>query len=261
MTTLIPDFSKPPQWVLDMHDPDTMASHVYVTEGENPDSYVIQEIDFEEMNPYAVPITFNIEFPVKGTAEVFVGDKVALYEKLLSLDSKVILSRSVSNLIADGHLAAMAYGHSSAFETPALVCNAYLAFLRAEEAYKASPEKAGLAYDFINLHPMFWHKTKTRRGNTEVVTEQGWGHLQWQVFNKKNKDTGELETSVTIETGQGSWHDYNLDVYAPSFDGAVIELAKLIHTHYDSHGGFTDKTKKGPNDNFFRDAKSGSEEK
>jgi hypothetical protein len=273
MDTLTSDFSNPPQWVLDMFDPETMPSHVYVSEGAEPDSYVIQEIDFQAMNPYAVPVSYDYEFPVKGQDEIFVGDKVALYEKLKSLDSKVILSRSVSKLIADGYLAAMAYGHSSDFETPALVCSSYKEFLKTQEAYKENPEQIGLAYNFINQHPMFWHTEKVVRSvrsrrsernqnpeksdqteKLEIVTGQGWGHLQWQIFNKKNKDTGALETSVTIETGQGSWHDYNLDVYAPSFDGAVIELAKLIHTHYDSHGGFTDKTKKGPNDNFFREA-------
>ena len=132
MDTLTSDFSNPPQWVLDMFDPETMPSDVYVSEGAEPDSFVIQEIDFQAMNPYAVPVSYDYEFPVKGQDEIFVGDKVALYEKLQTLDSKVILSRSVSKLIADGYLAAMAYGHSSDFETPALVCSSYKEFLKTQ---------------------------------------------------------------------------------------------------------------------------------
>jgi hypothetical protein len=251
MTTPIPDFSKPPQWVLDMHDPDSMPSHVFVTESEDPDSYVIQEIDFHVMNPYTVSLAFDLEFPVKGKPEVFVGSKEGLYERLQSLHSEVILSRSVSKLIADGYLAPMAYGHASGFDGPALVCGGYKAFLQAQEAYEKNPEQAGPAYEFINQHPMFWHKTKTRRGEIQVVTGQGWHSLQWLVLHRKNKETGAKQYTVTIETGPGSYHDYNLDVYAPSFDAAIIEMAKLIHKHYDSHGGFTDKTKKEPNDNFF----------
>ena len=255
------DFSLPPQWVLDLHDADAIPPHVFVTAGEETDSYIIQAVDFHKTNPYAAPVTFEHKLETKGEPEIFFGSKTETYEKLRSLDAKVILSREVGAVIADGYCAPMAYGRSSDFTDPALVCSSYREFLKANEAYEANREHAGLAYAFINLHPMFWHKIKDRRGEMEIVTGQGWGHLQWMVRNKKNKETGVLETTVTIETGQGSWHDYNLDVYAPSFDAAVIELAKLIHTHYDSHGGFTDKTKKGPNDNFFRDADSGSDEK
>lgn len=255
------DFSLPPQWVLDLHDADAIPPHVFVTAGEEPDSYVIQAVDFHKTNPYASPVTFDHNLTTKGDPEVFFGAKDEMYEKLLSLDVEVILSREVSAVIADGFVAPMAFGHSSDFTNPALVCSSYREFLKANEAYEADPEHIGFAHNFINLHPMFWHKTKDRRGEIDIVTGQGWGHLQWMIMNKKNKETGVIEPTVTIETGQGNWHDYNLDVYAPSFDGAVIELAKLIHTHYDSHGGFTDKTKKGPNDNFFRDAESGSEKK
>jgi hypothetical protein len=252
MDTLIDDFSNPPQWVLDLYDPDNIPPHVLVRQAEEPDTYLIQDVDFHAANLFTACLV-DFELPTKGEVTSFTGAPDELYEELMKLDKKVLLEFSQRRIFRDYKEIPMAFGHSSDFSTPALVFADYQSFLSWEKAVEENPEQVGAAYEFINQHPMFWHKRETRRGGVEVVTGRGWDRLDFEVFNKKDKETGEIKTTVTIETGPGNYHDLNLDVYAPSFDAAVIEMAKLIHKHYDSHGGFTDKRKKEPNDNFFRE--------
>ena len=261
MDTIESDYSLPPQWVLDLYKPEKIRPHVLVTKGDTPDSYVIRDVDFESANLFTFSLMESDNLPTKGESRVFVGSPEELYEELLSLDAKVILAFSARNIFDKNPRIPMAFGHSSDFSVPALVLSDYKAFKSWEEALVENPEQVGVAYEFINQHPLFWHVEKSRRegGRPNIVTGRGWHCLQWELFHKKNKKTGAPEVTVTIECGPGNYHDYNLDVYAPSFDEAVIKLASLIHKHYDSHGGFTDKTKKEPNDNFFREADAEAE--
>lgn len=252
MDTVTSDFSQPPQWVLDLYAPDNIPPHVLVRKAEAPDTYLIQDIDFHAVNLFSASL-IDFEFPTKGEVRSFTGNPKELYEELMKLDKKVLLDFSQRRLFRDYPEIPMFFGHSSDFSTPALVNADYRSFLSWEKAVRDNPEQVGAAYEFIKQHPMFWYKKEGRKGNPEVVTGNGWDRLGFEVFTKLDKKTGEVKTTVTIETGIGNYHDLNLDVYAPSFDAALIELAKLILKHYDSHGGFTDKRKKEPNDNFFRD--------
>ena len=254
MDNITSDFSLPPQWVLNLYKPDEIPPHVLVTVGEEPDTYIIQEVDFHAVNLYTIPLSFNPDFPVKGEPKVFVGSIEELYAELREMDEadKVITTGAVRKALSANNQIPLAFGMASDFSTPSMVFSDYKQFLNAEKAYKEHPEQVGLAYDFINTHPMFWGVITGKRDKVRVVTGRGWQRLDFEIFNKTTENG--LETTVTIETGPHNYHDYNLDVYAPSFDAAVIELARLIHKHYDSHGGFTDKTKKEPNDNFFREA-------
>lgn len=253
MDTLIDDFSKPPQWVLDLYDPDNIPPHVIVRKMlDEPDTYLIQEVDFHAVNLFTASLV-NSELPTKGETRTFTGSPAELYEELVSLDKKVLLEFSQRRLFRGLNNVPMVFGHSSDFSTPALVASDYRSFLKDEERYKANPTEVGLAHTFINNHPLFWYGKKNRREQPEVVTGRGWQRLDFEVFMSKDEETGAPKTTVTIETGPGSYHDLNLDVSAPSFDEAIIELARLISVHYDSQGGFTDKRKKEPNDNFFRE--------
>lgn len=253
MDTLTSDFSNPPQWVLDLYNPDNIPPHVLVRKMlDEADTYRIQEVDFHAANLFTASL-IDFELPTKGETRTFTGSPDELYEELKSLDKKILLEFSQRRVFKESKHIPMAFGHSSDFSTPALVACDYRSFLRDEELYKANPQQVGLAHSYINNHPLFWYSKKNRKGGLEVVTGRGWQRLDFELFNKTNKETGVTETTVTIETGPGTYHDLNLDVWAPSFDAAIIELAEKIHTHYDSHGGFTDKRKKEPNDNFFND--------
>lgn len=260
MTTTIPDYSLPPQWVMDLYNPDNIPPHVLVTKTETPDTYVIRDVDFHAVNLFTFELIEKENLPTKGEAREFTGSPKELYEELSSLDSKVITGFSMRKVFREHHDIPMAFGFSSDFSTPALAFADYKAFLSWVEAFEGNPEQVevGVAYEFINQHPMFWYMEKSKRRDgtplsPRLVTGRGWDRLDFEVFVKKDKETGAPVTTVTIETGPGSYHDLNLDVWAPSFDAAVIEMAKKIHTHYDSHGGFTDKRKKEPNDNFFKE--------
>lgn len=253
MDTLTSDFSNPPQWVLNLYNPDKIPPHVLVRQSDEPNTYLIHEVDFHAVNLFTASLV-DFELPTKGEARTFTGSPDELYEELNKLDKEVLLEFSQRRLFRENKDIPMVFGHSSDFSTPAIVACDYRGFLQDEELYEADPEHVGLAHAYINNHPMFWHVRENRKGQPDVITGRGWHRLDFQLFLKKNKETGVTETTVTIECGPGNYHDYNLDVYAPSFDAAVIDLAKKIHQHYDSHGGFKDKTKKEPNDNFFREA-------
>jgi hypothetical protein len=258
MDNIISDFSNPPQWVLDLYSPDNIPPHVLVTKAEAPDTYVIRDVDFHAVNLFTFALANQENLPTKGEAREFTGSPRELYDELTSLESEVITGFSMRKVFREHHDIPMAFGHSSDFSTPALAFADYKAFLSWEKAFAENPEQAGVAYEFINQHPMFWYMEKSKRRDgtpmePRLVTGRGWDRLAFEVFNKEDKETGEIKTTVTIETGPGNYHDLNLDVWAPSFDAAIVEMAKKIQTHYDSHGGFTDKRKKEPNDNFFKE--------
>jgi hypothetical protein len=242
--------------VLDLHKPDEMQSHVLVSEGDEPGTFLIQDVDVHAMNPYTAVLE-DPDIPTKGEGRIFTGTPEELYEELKTADreNKVIASRGIRKLLRNVHQVPMVFGHVSDFTGPALVFAEYRAFRQIEKQYKANPKQVGLAYHFINSHPMFWHVRQHRKDEEkfDVVTGRGWDRLDFMVSNKIDQ-SGAMKTTVMIECGPGNYHDYNLDVYAKSFDKAVLKLAKLISKHYDSHGGFTDTSKKEPNDNFFRES-------
>lgn len=247
------EFDSLPQWVLRFYDPKKIRPHVLVSRGTEPDTYLIQEIDFEAVNLYTVSL-FDFVLPTKGEVREFAGSPDELYGMLIELEQKPLLAFRSRDLFQKNMRVPMTFGMSSDFTRHALTNADYQGFRQAEKSYKENPEDISLAYEFINQHPMFWTVKKDPRGNLYLATGQGWNRLSFELMKNKNEETGKVETVVTIETGPSNYHDYNLDAYAPSFDSAILEMAKLIATHYDSHGGFTDKTKKEPNDNLFREA-------
>ena len=267
------DFSMPPQWVLNLYNPEAMRPHILVTKGAEPDSYLIREIDFHKVNLFTVPLGEGTSYPTKGEGRVFHGTPEELYSDLQAADAKVMTSREVQDELSRVSHVPLFFGHSTEVTGPSLTFHEYQAFRVAEERYRANPEDSLLAHNFVNLHPMFWtvdydapRLPRPRRrgvGPVEAVEEgtdtspvmprvrtgRGFSKLDFMVLNDENGNP-----TVAIECGPGNYHDYNLDVYAPSFDAAIVQLAKRISEHYNSHGGFTDPTKKEPNDNFFREA-------
>lgn len=254
-TSRTEDFSSLPQWVLDLYNPDSISPHMLVKEVEEPDTYRIQAIDFHAMNLYTQKLSFERDYPTTGEAEVFTGSYEDLYNRLQEIEAKVVIPASLTKKMRGIPEMALSFGHSVELSSYGLVNSSYEEFKFCEKAYLEDPENSGTAYNFINTHPMFWYKKKDNgRGRIYITSDEGWERTSILVTIDKTP-SGKRETVVMLETGPGNYHDYNLDVYAPTFDDAIVKLAQLIHTHYDSHGGFTDKTKKEPNDNFFREAK------
>lgn len=259
-TSKMSDFSSLPQWVLGLYKPEEITPHVLVSAADEPDTYHIQEIDFNAINLYEKRLDFTREYPTKGEVEVFVGSPTDLYKRFLG--AKVVLTGEASKRMSEAREVPMVFGHSTELSAYGLTNSGYEEFKFCEQAYDEDPENSVLAYGFINTHPMFWSvKKESRRGWTEVETSEGWKRVDVEISMERRgqKKDAARKTTVMLEAGPGNYHDYNLDVYAPSFDAAIVELAKLIKTHYDSHGGFTDKTKKEPNDNFNEDGETDSE--
>lgn len=246
------NFELPPQWVLTRYSPDEFAPHVFVVKGFQPDEYLVSKVDFAEINLYAVPL--NAALPAHGPAQSLIAKTPEeLYKALLALPEKVVFGREISTELREVKSCPLTFGHSSQIITPQLVFHSYRDFLETAEMLKENPDNAVLAYDFIVKHPMFWYvKERTgRNGKTfrVLVTDEGFKQVFYTADVKKTKK-GELRSIIHLETGARNYHDYNLDVSSTSFDKAYLKLAMKIMEHYDFHGGFIDKTKKEPNDNF-----------
>lgn len=244
MTIKAPDYSLPPQRVLNIYDPNSFSPHTLVTEGPN-NTYRLGEIDFHAVNLYALGIQDLAALPVKGEQRVLEGLSIReLYTELNKLGHEIVLSHRepfARKLQKTANY--LTYGFSTKVVTPLILHDDYCDFVQIAEQRRASPSNIKLAYEFIKEHPMFWRITKTRTGGMNVVSGEGFSRLQFDVLPKN---------VVTIESGPGNYHDYNLDAYGNSFDAAVINFAELLSTHYDLHGSFTDTTKREPNDNFVK---------
>lgn len=258
-----PDFSLPPQWVLDLHKPEEMGSFFLVDETDNPNDFTAALVDYHSVNPYTMDVGSEDTLPVKEESRFTItADSLKdLYGKLESLDGGYLLTSRLEKRFYGGDPSIpMTVGFCSAFTVPALVFSAYKGFLQVEKSFKENPDNVIFAHDFINNHPMFWtireHPTNRRRKSevVDVITNGGFNKLEFMVgFSDKKTEDGKPKPLVMVETGPGNYHDLNLDVYADSFDAAILETARRISVHYNSHGGFTDSSKEEPNDNFFRD--------
>lgn len=104
-------------------------------------------------------------------------------------------------------------------------------FYKVAEAWRKSPDFFN-SYQYVTYHPMFWVRNSSKNNS-------------WEVFNKPWFDFFKEEGKVVcaLEAGEHCepeflthYHDYELDVSAPSFEKAVQKLAKKIDLLYNDDG-------------------------
>lgn len=111
----------------------------------------------------------------------------------------------------------------------------YLNFLRTTLEYEKTPDDFYLSWNWLNNHPAFWVRysknleewitstiskievmvTKDDNGNTVVMLEHG--------------------AAVAPERLQ-HYHDLRLDVYAKTYEEAIVKLAALVHKFFNYDG-------------------------
>lgn len=125
-------------------------------------------------------------------------------------------------------------------------------------AFEANPDSVYNAYWYVALHPMFyyfkpWKFTKKDKippvHERHLVNEQGWDcvHISPQMVNPADmriSNDEHLNTQVDFwyEFGPTLWgnnygegirgHDHTCDGGAPTYDEAIIKVAKAIHKTY-----------------------------
>jgi hypothetical protein len=112
----------------------------------------------------------------------------------------------------------------------------YYGFLKTAKAWLAKQDDLLLAYSFLELHPAFWSRSASQieRHPHEWKMESGLGSL-WTGLSRK--DDGEnvimFEIGAAVEPARVMhYHDTRLDVWAPTFENAYVQLAQKVHQYF-----------------------------
>jgi hypothetical protein len=94
-----------------------------------------------------------------------------------------------------------------------------------------------LAYQFIAAHPAFWYRPSPERSPHMWDTENG-HHSVWVGLSKNDGvPVVMLEHGSSVEPEHTMhYHDFRLDVWAPTFEEAYIDLAKKTHKFFSLDG-------------------------
>lgn len=107
----------------------------------------------------------------------------------------------------------------------------YFKYLQLAKKYLNNSEDFVLSYRFLELHPAFW--TRTEHDPNYWITYAGLsGNYVLVLTDKKNKPTICFEHGAAYGDRYTTCHDYRLDVYAPTFEDAYIQLAALVHKYF-----------------------------
>lgn len=110
----------------------------------------------------------------------------------------------------------------------------YYSFLQTAKAYLEDPSDFLRSYQFLRMHPAFWVRPKAETHPYYWSTDGGVASADLSVTQDK-----EGQVVICLEHGASvrpertmRCHDPRLDVYAPTFEQAIIELAGLTHKFF-----------------------------
>lgn len=113
--------------------------------------------------------------------------------------------------------------------------NDYLGFLRTNLEYEKNPNDFYTAWLWLDSHPAFWFRDK--KDSTDWVTRS---ISKVEVMLTKD-DNG--NTVVMLEHGAAvkpervmHYHDLRLDVYAATYEEAIVKLAALVNKFFNYDG-------------------------
>lgn len=112
-------------------------------------------------------------------------------------------------------------------------------------AYEEEPANFLASWRYLNNHPVYWrfHPSSSEFPANHVShleTEYGFGSnaIDVQVAQGEDGIRVELETgkwALHIAEGEkqhNHWHDYELDCYDPTYEEAVVRLARMVWDRY-----------------------------
>lgn len=114
----------------------------------------------------------------------------------------------------------------------------YYGFLRTAKAYLADPSDFLKSYYFLQGHPAFWMRSEPERFPYAWNTSSGTASIS-------SYPSVDPEGNVVISMEHGSavpperamrYHDPRLDVWAPTFEKAYIEMAERTHKYFTLDG-------------------------
>lgn len=119
-----------------------------------------------------------------------------------------------------------------------LAVYSYYCFLHSAKSWLENPDSLFHAFNFLDYHPAFWHRSRPEQYPNQWSTNELNGNI-WQHVSRDEKGN----TVVMLEHGRAfpnayhhHSHDPALDIYAPSFDEAYIQLAKKVHAKFAING-------------------------
>lgn len=112
----------------------------------------------------------------------------------------------------------------------------YFSYLKDSLNYLKNPKDFMNAWHFLDNHPFAWMR-KIHNNKTYWVKDQNISKMWLQPSFDNNKITFMMEAGAAIEPNRSStYHDLRLDVYASSYNNAIIEMAALVHKFFHLDG-------------------------
>ena len=111
----------------------------------------------------------------------------------------------------------------------------YVVFLELNEEYQANPDDWALAYNWLQKHPAFYHRSKEEGYDWEL--NDGLTDLTHWVNRDADKPKVVFEAGERVlPEATRFYRDDNLTVYADSFEEAYVLLAKKVNLYFDLNG-------------------------
>jgi hypothetical protein len=111
----------------------------------------------------------------------------------------------------------------------------YLYFLKSTLRYEANATDFMTCFHWLNGHPAFWTRYSVDRNDWN--TESNGSIWLGVTTDNDGKPVIMLETGGAVEPERTSrYHDLRLDVYAPTYEQAIVQLAAKVHKFFDVDG-------------------------
>lgn len=107
----------------------------------------------------------------------------------------------------------------------------YLAFLIAYRTWESEPN-IGTAWQFVALHPVFWHKSPAGVHNPQWVLSSGWEHATFSVSSDPDGHCALIASggySAEHSNYTERYADFLLEVSAQSMDDAILLFAERVY--------------------------------
>lgn len=116
--------------------------------------------------------------------------------------------------------------------------NHYLTWLNGTvRYYLEDPNDFLTAYYFLDSHPAFWYQPRPEEYPHQWQTGSAISNMWIQpTKNSKGELVFMMECGATVPGTSHHYHDLKLDVYAPSYNDAIIQTAALVHKFFDLDG-------------------------
>lgn len=111
----------------------------------------------------------------------------------------------------------------------------YLHFLKSTLGYEANASDFMTCFHWINGHPAFWTRYSADRNDWN--NESNGSIWVGVTAGDDGKAVVMLEAGGAVEPERTSrYHDLRLDVYAPTYEDGIVQLAALVHKFFDVDG-------------------------